>query len=316
MGLSQEEKREMIERVKFWYHTIDLGDGLLTPGWEHIRKLNQAMLDFLPVSFKGLSVLDVGCWDGLFSFEAERRGAARVLGIDNHSGGDGCSQEKLVSQKEEGFKPLITVKAILDSHVEYQTKNVYDLAPENVGLFDCSIFFGVLYHLWHPMLALQLIRQVTKKCLFIETHVNEAIDPSQPLIRLYRGGEKYEGTTWVGPNLLGLYEMLLLAGFQNIHLYRFRDHYERAIGMAFVDDKMDEGFQLRHDEQFTPFDPRFDPRSLAELEVERAANLRLIDEQGSRLAELEAERERMIRSFSFRITAPLRWVRRKVSGLI
>jgi len=255
MALSKEQKKEMIQSVKYWYHTIDLGEGLFTPGAEGIRIMNQTMIDFLPQSFKGMSILDIGCWDGLFGFEAEKRGASKVLGIDNHSGGDGFSQERLKAIKGGGFKPLMTAKAILGSNVECQAMNVYDISPENIGEFDCTFFFGVLYHLWHPMLALQLIRRVTKKCLFIETHVNETVDQSQPLIRFYPRGEKYEGSTWVGPNLLTLYEMLLCVGFKKVMLYRFRDYYERAIGIALIDEKNLHEFKFEHDERFISFDP-------------------------------------------------------------
>jgi tRNA (mo5U34)-methyltransferase len=255
MALSKEQKKEMIQAVKYWYHTIDLGEGLITPGWETIRSMNQTMIDFLPQSFNGMTILDIGCWDGLFSFEAEKRGAGRVLGIDNLGGGDGFSQDTLESIKGEGFKPLITAKTILGSKAEYQMMNVYDISPEKIGEFDCTIFFGVLYHLWHPMLALQLIKRVTKKCLFIETHVNEAIDQSQPLIRFYPRDEKYEGSTWVGLNLLALYEMLLVVGFKKVKLYRFRDYDERAMGMAFVEERHFEDFQFKHDERFIPFNP-------------------------------------------------------------
>ncbi|HEY8641609.1 MAG TPA: TIGR04290 family methyltransferase, partial [Candidatus Dormibacteraeota bacterium] len=64
-----------------WFHTIDLGDGVVTPGDDDspakLRTLG------LPDRLDGLSVLDVGAWDGFFSFEAERRGAARVLATDD-----------------------------------------------------------------------------------------------------------------------------------------------------------------------------------------------------------------------------------------
>ena len=255
MDLSREQKKQMIKRVKYWYHTIDLGDGLVTPGWEKIKRLNENMIAFLPVSFEGISVLDVGCWDGLFSFEAERRGASRVLAIDNLAGGDGFSQKTLDSIKGDGFKPLETARAVLGSNIQYEFGNVYDLSPEVHGKFDCTLFFGVLYHLWHPLLALERLRKVTTKCLFIETHVNEAIDQSVPLIRFYPRGEKYEASTWVGPNILALYEMLKVVGFKKVVLFRFRDHHERTIGMAFLEEKYAQDFTFCHDERFILFEP-------------------------------------------------------------
>ena len=71
-----------------WYHTIDLGGGVVTKGIDE-TPVRLARLD-LPASLAGLSVLDIGAWDGFFSFEAERRGAARVLAADYYSWhGDG-----------------------------------------------------------------------------------------------------------------------------------------------------------------------------------------------------------------------------------
>ena len=80
-GLSNDKEiaRARMEKIA-WYHTIDLGDGLVTPGIDPTpHKLRQIKL---PASFAGKTVLDVGAWDGFFSFEAERRGASRVLAVD------------------------------------------------------------------------------------------------------------------------------------------------------------------------------------------------------------------------------------------
>ena len=66
-----------------WYHTIDFGQGLVTAGVDD-SAYRLARLDF-PPSLDGRSVLDIGAWDGFFSFEAERRGAARVLASDWYS---------------------------------------------------------------------------------------------------------------------------------------------------------------------------------------------------------------------------------------
>ena len=66
-----------------WYHTIDLGGGIVTPGVDDSPvRLARAQL---PESLRGLTVLDIGAWDGFFSFECERRGAKRVLAIDTYS---------------------------------------------------------------------------------------------------------------------------------------------------------------------------------------------------------------------------------------
>ena len=77
-----EDVRRRVEALR-WYHTIDLGQGIVTRG-VHDTPLRLARLD-LPLSFAGRTVLDVGAWDGFFSFEAERRGASRVVATDHYS---------------------------------------------------------------------------------------------------------------------------------------------------------------------------------------------------------------------------------------
>ena len=70
-----------------WWHAIDLGHGIVTPGPDPTpARLTELQI---PHDLTGLSVLDVGAWDGFFSFEAERRGAARVLATDSFCWGQG-----------------------------------------------------------------------------------------------------------------------------------------------------------------------------------------------------------------------------------
>lgn len=306
MTLSREEKERLVANIDFWYHTIDLGDGVVTPGWEVIRELNRLTLDFLPRSFAGRSVLDVGCWDGLFSFTAERRGAASVLGIDNLGGGDGFKQEDIPDVKGQGFTPFLTAHRVFDSRVEHRTFDLYDLTPSDPGTFDVTFFFGVLYHLWHPLLALQKLRSVTRRALFIETHYNAAIDPGEPLIRFYPSGEKYEASTWVGPNLLGLHALLRTAGFADVRLYSFRDVPERSLGVAFVDGAAAEDPELvlpPLDERYVPFDPEHPGCAPTHTGCPAAAER---DRALRRLWEVESELASLLSSRSWRMTAPLR----------
>jgi len=81
-GMPGDDPRSRVGGVR-WYHTIDFGQGLVTAGVDD-SAYRLARLDF-PPSLDGRSVLDIGAWDGFFSFEAERRGAARVLASDWYS---------------------------------------------------------------------------------------------------------------------------------------------------------------------------------------------------------------------------------------
>src|SRR5204863_4127146 len=108
-----------------WYHTIDLGEGVVTNGVDNTPQ-RLARLDF-PVSLAGRSVLDVGAWDGFFAFEAERRGASRVVATDSyawHGLGWGTKNGKA------GFE---LAREALDSRVEDLAIDVMDLSPERVG---------------------------------------------------------------------------------------------------------------------------------------------------------------------------------------
>jgi len=148
---------QQIAQCPFWYHQIELAPGVVTPGCDDSAgKL--ALFDAmgLPKDCTGLRVLDVGTCDGYFAFEMERRGAD-VTAID------------VRSPDQNGFA---IAKSILGSRVEYQQANVYDVKPDTYGTFDIILFLGVLYHLRHPMLALDRMRQVSRDTtlMFIDTH--------------------------------------------------------------------------------------------------------------------------------------------------
>jgi tRNA (mo5U34)-methyltransferase len=152
-GERSEAKQALIEQAKArpWFHTIDLGGGHLTPGpqdaqVDHIRKA------FLDIDFRGKKVLDIGCWDGLWSFEAEKRGAAEVYSTD------------LVSQRGGDVTNYRLAHAILGSRARYfPTLSVYDVHQLGETDFDVVIYMGVFYHIKDPLLAFARLRQVTKE---------------------------------------------------------------------------------------------------------------------------------------------------------
>ncbi len=163
MITSVEETRARVNVLR-WYHTIDLGGGVVTNGVdnspERLARLH------LPDSLSGKSVLDIGAWDGFFSFEAERRGASRVVASDYyawHGLGWGTGQGKTAFE---------LARTVLGSRVEDIDIDVLDLAPERVGTFDVVLFLGVLYHLPNPLLALERVASVTNGMLILETVVD------------------------------------------------------------------------------------------------------------------------------------------------
>jgi tRNA (mo5U34)-methyltransferase len=139
--------RRMVAEHGRWWHEIELAPGILTPG-DDSNRMKLPILDRigLPSDLRGKRLLDIGCSDGYFSFEAEHRGAD-VTAMD------------FVPDTYTGFA---TARTILGSNAHYVMDNVYNLAPDTHGVFDVVLFLGVLYHLRKPLAALDAIRSVLK----------------------------------------------------------------------------------------------------------------------------------------------------------
>lgn len=142
-----DEIRRRIAKHGRWWHEIELAPGIITPGDDSNRK-KLPILDELGLApdLGGSRALDIGCSDGYFSFELEKRGA-EVVAMD------------FVPRDYTGFA---VASDILGSNVEYRMDNVYNLNPEDLGYFDVVFFLGVLYHLRKPLAALDAIRSVMK----------------------------------------------------------------------------------------------------------------------------------------------------------
>ena len=213
--MNAEEIRQKLERdaaqsniemaAGSWWHSIDLGNGAVTPGVHPIEELRDNYARFkLPEDLSGKSLLDIGCWDGFYSFESERRGA-RVASVD-------CWRP------ENFFKAC----AALNSRTEFHELSVYDVTKERLGSFDIVLFLGVLYHLRHPLLALEQVCEVTRDLAVIETHVIDNIyDSRNPVMEFYEFDElggQYDN--WWGPNVECLTKMARAAGFARVELLR------------------------------------------------------------------------------------------------
>ena len=193
--------REEIATVN-WYHTIDLGNGVVTPGMDNTRDRLPGIQ--MPEDLTGKSVLDIGAWDGFFSFEAERRGASRVLAVDSfcwHGEGWGT---------KDGFN---CARRILNSRVEDLEIEVLDLSTETVGIFDVVLFLSVLYHMKHPLLALERVASVCRSHLILGTRLDLA-DIHRPAAAFYPGAElNADPTNWWGLNSPAVKAMLQTVGF-------------------------------------------------------------------------------------------------------
>jgi glycosyltransferase involved in cell wall biosynthesis/SAM-dependent methyltransferase len=190
-----------------WFHSLELGNGLLTPGHITLEKLRR-QLEWLhfPDDLTGQSFIDLGSWDGFYAFEAEQRGAARVLATDWfcwHGAGWG---------NKEGF---LLAREILGSKVEDMDIDIMDVCPQRVGLFDVVLFSGMLYHMRDPIKAIQNAASVCKKSLIVETAVG-MLDVEKPAMAyLPRVPGNDESNYWrPNPPLVNLW--LTELGFKKI----------------------------------------------------------------------------------------------------
>ncbi|HYP52957.1 MAG TPA: DUF1698 domain-containing protein, partial [Pyrinomonadaceae bacterium] len=161
--MKREEIEAGIERLRPWFHCIELGEGLRTKTGsavgepvEHPRATWEFVRPHLPEDLSGKSLLDVGCNAGFYCVEAKRRGAARVVGVD--------SQRHLVRQAR-------FVSRALGLEMEFEKMSVYELDPRSTGQFDVTLALGLVYHLKHLVLGLERLFHVTHELLILESAV-------------------------------------------------------------------------------------------------------------------------------------------------
>ncbi|HXM45475.1 MAG TPA: methyltransferase domain-containing protein [Bryobacteraceae bacterium] len=203
------EKLEDLARLG-WYHSMELPDGRVIPGFQSLDASRRRLAQFpVPSDLRGKRALDIGAWDGWFSFELERRGA-RVTAVD--------------ATAIERFR---IARELLGSQVEYRIADVCRLSPAEIGYFDLVMFLGVLYHLKHPMLALETVCALATDMVCVESFViDDPADPAaKPLMEFYETTQLCgQFDNWVGPNTACLLAMCRSAGFARVHLESVLDH--------------------------------------------------------------------------------------------
>ncbi len=213
------EAHAAVASVKRWYHSIELGPGLVTPGLFDLR----AIVDRLPwPDVRGKRCLDVGTADGFLAFELERRGAAEVVAADlvsheqwdweMHIGSLGTEYLREVAGPtlSEGFR---VAHELLGSSVILEPTSVYELSPDELGQFDIVVCGSLLLHLRDPLRALAAIRSVCQG-QFLSS---EQVDLTRSLCAQRRPWVRLDGTSgvtqWWIPNAAGHRQMVRAAGF-------------------------------------------------------------------------------------------------------
>jgi tRNA (mo5U34)-methyltransferase len=197
-----------------WFHSIDFGGGLISPGQCEHRALMQLADVFFSESVAGKTVIDIGCWDGFFSIEAAKRGASHVLATDHYVWQTTAwANRRCFDIARDHLAPAVDVRDI----------DVLDISPDTVGMHDFVIFVGVLYHMRHPLLALERAASVCSDLLLVETH-HDAMNEKRPAMIFYPGLElNNDSTNWWGPNIACVQAMLRDLGFCSIK-YQPRPH--------------------------------------------------------------------------------------------
>jgi tRNA (mo5U34)-methyltransferase len=201
-----------------WYHTLELGPGVVTPGWFDLRPV----VDRLPwPDVRGKRCLDVGTYDGFFAFELERRGASEVVAtdIEDHSRWDwpartrALGPERLAAMAGErkglGFD---IAKEALGSAVRRVERSVYDLDPDQDGRFDVVVCGSLMLHLRDPVRALEAIRGVCTGWFLSAEEIDSRLSLlyRKRATAWFRGGERVQ---WWIPNAAGHRAMVESGGF-------------------------------------------------------------------------------------------------------
>ena len=217
-----------------WYHTIDLGNGVVTKG----ISVQDTTADVIP-DVTGRSVLDIGAWDGKFSFLAEQAGASRVVALDHYAWGvdfvaRGAYWEECIrngtlpdqSRDETDFwRPDLPGRrgfefaaAALGSKVEPFVGDFQKVDLDELGQFDVVLYLGVLYHMKEPLTCLERVRAVTKEVAVIETEAVhlQGLD-NEVLLQFHAGSSlRTDFGNWYVPTIEALHNLCRAAGFSQV----------------------------------------------------------------------------------------------------
>lgn len=224
-----------VDAVPYWWHSIDVGEGVVTPGFKWgggsaVMEFERARMG-LPEDYAGRSVLDIGAYDGYFSFDAERRGAGRVTAIDHFvwlhdlAPGGPPVDFGLAYLPPDGLPPagaalpgkraFDCAHELLGSRVESVVADFMHFDLARLGTFDVVLHLGIVYHMEEPLTALKRVRSVCSQYAVIESEVVtvEGLD-HVPLARLVPSDDVNEDpTNWWVPNVAGLIGLARGAGF-------------------------------------------------------------------------------------------------------
>lgn len=235
-------KQRLVDEIAHWHHSIDLGDGVVTPGGKTPHHFYDEMRRLHLPDLAGKSVIDIGAWDGFYTFHAEHCGASRVVALDHYAWSTDLDKAAAYTTNQRvlgrPIRAFHTVPELWDPvglpgkrgfDLAYRLRNsraevvvddfmTMDLAV--LGTFDVVLFFGVIYHLEEPLRALRRLRQITRGVAVIETEAVLLPGPrGSPLWQFVRDAELNNDPSifWI-PTAEGLRAMCLAAGFASAEI--------------------------------------------------------------------------------------------------
>ena len=205
---SNDEVQNMLDSSPGWYHHFKFNNIETVPTKTSLE-YQMWCAQGIPLNLDGKSVLDIGAYDGFYSFLCEQRGANRVLAIDNEEHDENVEKIQYSSTNFEISKKL------LNSNVEYKKMDVYDIRNLNES-FDVILMFGVYYHLENVILALQNIFSKVNDVLYLSGHI---LETNEPLLYYY-DTSSYDPDGWsrIMASSQCLINMGKTIGFKNVEL--------------------------------------------------------------------------------------------------
>ena len=212
--MTREELQKKVDGAGPWFHSIDFGEGVVAPGIVGSEVLQQSFTWLCLPGLKGKTLLDIGAWNGYYTFETEKRGA-EVTALDSYCwNGAGHGNKNGFDLAYQHF----------DSKAKTIELEVVDICEEKVGRHDVVLFLGVLYHLKHPLLALEKVASVADELVVVETQI-DLCTVQEPAMRFYPGTElAADSSNWWGPNPAAVLAMMKTVGLKGCKMVHQRNH--------------------------------------------------------------------------------------------
>lgn len=231
-----EDLRAAADALDPWFHSIDLGQGVITHGKPvEVQEKEWALMNL--GSLKGRTFLDVGGIDGWYAFQAEEAGAKRAAVLDHYLWyvDRPKAAHWFLGERAEGRIPVafhetewwdpkgMPGKQHVDLAIEARNSKVETIVADfetcdlkNVGTWDVVACLGLLYHMQDPLTCLRRLRQITGRELLLETEAFVAPEYPEPMWRFFPFGElNGDVSNWWAPNIGALQGALGVAGFSN-----------------------------------------------------------------------------------------------------